>query len=139
MWLLCEDGKREGAYAVKDINNDKVLFLFEQEDDAERYRMQLESEEDAIMEVVEVDEDVAIKACEMYNYKYTIVTPNDFVILRYGLLNNTKHKASNMVDLPAPFVPTTIVVPSEFKSISVHLSPVDRKFLNFTFLNRIIL
>ena len=80
MWLLCEDGKREGAYAVKDINNDKVLFLFEQEDDADRYRMQLESEEDAIMEVVEVDEDVAIKACEMYNYKYTIVTPNDFVI-----------------------------------------------------------
>ena len=80
MWLLCEDGKREGAYAVKDINNDKVLYLFEQEDDAERYRMQLESEEDAIMEVVEVDEDVAIKACEMYNYKYTIVTPNDFVM-----------------------------------------------------------
>ncbi len=80
MWLLCEDGKREGAYAVKDINNNKVLFLFEQEDDAERYRMQLESEEDAIMEVVEVDEDVAIKACEMYNYKYTIVTPNDFVM-----------------------------------------------------------
>ena len=32
------------------------------------------------MEVVEVDEDVAIKACEMYNYKYTIVTPNDFVM-----------------------------------------------------------
>ena len=79
MWLLCEDGKREGAYAVKDINNDKVLFLFEQEDDAERYRMQLESEEDAIMEVVEVDEDVAIKACEMYNYKYTVITPNDIV------------------------------------------------------------
>ena len=65
---------------MKDINNDKVLFLFEQEDDADRYRMQLESEEDAIMEVVEVDEDVAIKACEMYNYKYTIVTPNDFVM-----------------------------------------------------------
>ena len=80
MWLLCEDGKREGAYAVKDINNNKVLFLFEQEDDAERYRMQLESEEDAIMEVVEVDEDVAIKACEMYNYKYTVITTNDFVI-----------------------------------------------------------
>ena len=80
MWLLCEDGKREGAYAVKDINNDKVLFLFEQEDDAERYRMQLESEEDAIMEVVEVDEDVAIKACEMYNYKYAVITPDDIVI-----------------------------------------------------------
>tara|TARA_B100001057_G_C22847213_1_gene949547 strand:+ start:535 stop:801 length:267 start_codon:yes stop_codon:yes gene_type:complete len=80
MWLLCEDGKREGAYAVKDINNDKVLFLFEQEDDAERYRMQLEFDEDSMMEVVEVDEDVAIKACEMYNYKYTVISSNDFVI-----------------------------------------------------------
>ena len=80
MWLLTEEGSREGAYAVKDAANDKVLFLFQKEDDAQRYRMQLESEEDAIMEVVEVDEEVAIKACQMYNYKYTIVTPNDFVI-----------------------------------------------------------
>tara|TARA_B100001094_G_scaffold82714_1_gene79011 strand:+ start:4877 stop:5143 length:267 start_codon:yes stop_codon:yes gene_type:complete len=80
MWLLCEDGQREGAYAVKDINNDKVLFLFEEEDDAERYRMQLEFDEDSLMEVVEVDEEVAIKACEMYNYKYTVISSNDFVI-----------------------------------------------------------
>ena len=80
MWLLCEDGQREGAYAVKDINNDKVLFLFEEEDDAQRYRMQLEFDEDSLMEVVEVDEEVAIKACEMYNYKYTVISSNDFVI-----------------------------------------------------------
>ncbi len=65
---------------VKDAANDKVLFLFQKEDDAQRYRMQLESEEDAIMEVVEVDEEVAIKACQMYNYKYTVITPNDFVM-----------------------------------------------------------
>ena len=80
MWLLTEEGSREGAYAVKDAANDKVLFLFQKEDDAQRYRMQLESEEDAIMEVVEVDEEVAIKACQMYNYKYTVITPNDFVM-----------------------------------------------------------
>ena len=80
MWLLTEEGKREGAYAVKDIANDKVLFLFEQEDDAERYRMQLEDNDQVEMEVVEVDEEVAIKACDMYNYKYAIITPNDIVI-----------------------------------------------------------
>ena len=80
MWLLTEEGKREGAYAVKDIANDKVLFLFEQEDDAERYRMQLEDNDQVEMEVVEVDEEVAIKACDMYNYKYAIITSNDFVI-----------------------------------------------------------
>ena len=80
MWLLTEEGKREGAYAVKDIANDKVLFLFEQQDDAERYRMQLEDNDQVDMEVVEVDEEVAIKACDMYNYKYAIITSNDFVI-----------------------------------------------------------
>ena len=80
MWQLCESGRREGAYAVKDAVNDKVLFLFQNEDDAERYRMQLEIQDDAIMEVVEVDEQVAIKACEMYNYKYTVITSNDFVM-----------------------------------------------------------
>ena len=80
MWLLTEEGKREGAYAVKDIANDKVLFLFEQEDDAERYRMQLEDNDQVDMEIVEVDEEVAIKACDMYNYKYAIITSNDFVI-----------------------------------------------------------
>ncbi len=80
MWLLTEQGSREGAYAVKDIANDKVLFLFEQEDDDERYRIQLEDGESGSMEVVEVEEEVAIKACEMYNYKYAIITQNDFVI-----------------------------------------------------------
>ena len=80
MWLLTEEGRREGAYAVKDINNEKILFLFEERDDAERYVMQLSVDEEVDMEVVEVDEEVAIKACEVYNYKYTIITSNDFVI-----------------------------------------------------------
>jgi len=80
MFLLTEEGKREGAYAVKDIANEKVLLLFEQEDDANRYCMQLDDNEDVGMEVIEVDEEVAIKACEVYNYKYAVITPNDFVI-----------------------------------------------------------
>ena len=80
MWLLTEEGSREGAYAVKDNAGEKVHFLFQQEDDAQRYCMQLKETDEVDMEVVEVDEEVAIKACEMYNYKYTIVTPNDFVI-----------------------------------------------------------
>ena len=42
-------------------------------------------------------------------------------------LNKTKHKASNTVDFPVPLVPTTRVVPSLSNSISVHLSPVERR------------
>ena len=42
--------------------------------------MQLEEQEDAEMDVVEVDDELAIKTCKMYNYKYAVITPNDIVI-----------------------------------------------------------
>jgi hypothetical protein len=32
------------------------------------------------MEVVEVDPELAINTCHQYNYKYAIITPDDFVI-----------------------------------------------------------
>jgi len=79
--LTLKDRKDDGAYAVKNKNGEKVLFLFEEEDDATRYAMMLEEdEESAEMDVVEVDDALAIKTCRMYNYKYAVVTPNDIVI-----------------------------------------------------------
>jgi hypothetical protein len=32
------------------------------------------------MEVVEVDDELAIKTCKLYNYKYAVITPDDIVI-----------------------------------------------------------
>ena len=80
--LTLRDKKEEGAYAVDDGYGEKVLFLFEQEDDAERYAMMLELEKDGDkeMDIVEVDDDLAIKTCRMHNYKYAVITPNDIVI-----------------------------------------------------------
>ena len=83
MYLLTLKDKREtGVYAVEDKTGHKVLFLFEQEDDAERYAMMLEDDDKykKEMAVIEVDDELAIKTCKMYNYKYTVITPNDFVI-----------------------------------------------------------
>lgn len=40
----------------------------------------LEDQEDTEMEVVEVDDALAILTCKRYNYKYAVVTPNDIVI-----------------------------------------------------------
>ena len=81
MYLLTLDSKRDdGAYAVTSDNGDKVLFLFEQEDDAERYAMQLNDQEGSDMVVMEVDGKLAIKTCKVYNYKYAVITPNDIVI-----------------------------------------------------------
>ena len=81
MYLLTlKDNRDDGAYAVQDKHGNKVLFLFEEEDDAERYAMMLEDQEDAIMDIVEVDDELAIKTCRHYAYKYAIITPNDIVI-----------------------------------------------------------
>ena len=81
MFLLTErDKKDEGAYAVKDRRGNKVLFMFEGEDDALRYAQLLELDHGVEMSTIEIDEDIAIKACEMYNYKYSVITPDDIVI-----------------------------------------------------------
>jgi len=78
--LTLRDQKEDGAYAVQNRYGEKVLFLFEEEDDATRYAMQLEDQEDAELDVVEVDGALAIRTCKLYNYKYAVVTPNDIVI-----------------------------------------------------------
>jgi len=83
MYLLSlKDRRDDGAYAVLNRYGEKVLFMFEEEDDAERYAMMLEDDEkyQKEMAVIEVDDELAIKTCRMYNYKYTVITPNDFVI-----------------------------------------------------------
>ena len=85
MYLLTlKDKKDEGAYAVQDTYGDKVLFLFEEEDEALRYAMMLaDSDMDQYkreMDVVEVDDELAIKTCRMHNYKYSVITPDDIVI-----------------------------------------------------------
>ena len=78
--LTLKDQQDDGAYAVQDKHGHKVLFLFEEEDDAERYAMMLEEQDDKEMDLVEVDDALALRTCKMYNYRYSIITPNDIVI-----------------------------------------------------------
>ena len=81
MFLLSLRHRRDdGAYAVQDSNGDKVLFLFEEEDDAERYAMMLNDDENADLNVIEIEDAVAIRTCKLYNYKYAVITPNDIVV-----------------------------------------------------------
>ena len=54
--------------------------MFEEEDDAERYAMMMNDEEDSSLSVIEVDDSLAIMTCKRYNYKYAVITPNDIVI-----------------------------------------------------------
>jgi hypothetical protein len=78
--LTLKDKKDDGAYAVQNRYGEKVLFLFEEEDDAFRYALMLEDQDEKEMEVVEVDGALAIMTCRRYNYKYTVITSNDIVI-----------------------------------------------------------
>ena len=78
--LTLKDKKEQGAYAVQDGSGNHVLFLFEEEDDGERYAMMLHDQDDKEMDLVEVEDELALRTCKMYNYRYSIITPNDIVI-----------------------------------------------------------
>ena len=81
MYLLTlKDRRDDGAYAVLNRYGEKVLFMFEEEDDATRYALQLEDNDYPEMLVVEVDDDAAVAACEMHNYEYNVITPEDIIV-----------------------------------------------------------
>ena len=72
--------KTDGAYSVMDDEGEQILYLFEEEDDAMRFAMMLEEDGSPDMHVIEIEDDIMIKTCELHEYKYAIITKNDFVI-----------------------------------------------------------
>lgn len=86
------DKTEEGAFAIVDSDGEKVLVLFEDEDDAERYLGFLEADDYPEMEIIEVNDKTAIKTCEMYNYSYIVIRPDELVIppKDYALFSENK-------------------------------------------------
>ena len=81
MYILTIKGHEQVAdYAVADDDGEKSLYLFEEEDDALRYSGLLEAEDYPPMVVVEIEDKLAIQTCMVYNYRYVIITEDDFVI-----------------------------------------------------------
>jgi len=81
MFILTINGKEtEGAYSVIDGEGENILYFFQEEDDAVRYAMMLEEDGSPEMHVIEIEDDVMIKTCEMHGYQYTIITSDDIVI-----------------------------------------------------------
>jgi len=81
MFLLTIYGREsEGAYSVVNEYGEKILYLFEEEDDAERYAMMLEEDGHPEMHLIEIEDDVMLQTCNLNDYKYTIITSNDIVI-----------------------------------------------------------
>jgi hypothetical protein len=81
MFIITISGKeKEGAYSVTDDEGDQILYLFQEEDDAVRYAMMLEEDGYPEMHVIEIEDDVMLKTCELHGYQYTVITPDDIVI-----------------------------------------------------------
>jgi hypothetical protein len=81
MFILTINGReKEGAYSVRNDEGEHVLYLFQEEDDATRYAMMLEDDGYPEMHVIEIEDEVMIKTCELHDYQYTLITPDDIVI-----------------------------------------------------------
>jgi hypothetical protein len=81
MFIIAVAGReKEGAYSVIDDDGEQVLYIFCNEDDAERYAMQLEELDYPEMHVLEVEDEIMIKTCEIHDHRYTIITSDDIVI-----------------------------------------------------------
>tara|TARA_Y100000004_G_scaffold141678_1_gene161086 strand:- start:590 stop:874 length:285 start_codon:yes stop_codon:yes gene_type:complete len=79
--LTIKDREEEGAWSVEDEDGEQILYLFEEEDDAVRYAMMLEEEETCPeMHIIEVENEIMIKTCEMHDYQYAVITKDDIVV-----------------------------------------------------------
>jgi len=81
MYILTIEGREEqGAFSVADDDGDKVLYMFEEEDDASRYAILLEGDGYPELSVMEVDDEIIFHVCEINEHKYTVITTNDIVV-----------------------------------------------------------
>ena len=72
MFILAVKGfEEDGAFSLENDDGEKILIMFEEEDDADRYAELISIEDDyPEMSVIEVDDFVAMQACENHDYMY---------------------------------------------------------------------
>ena len=80
MYILTIKGREsKGAYSVVDQDNEQVLYMFEEKDDATRYALQLEDRNYPKMRVMEIEDEMMIRSCELHGHKYAVITSDDIV------------------------------------------------------------
>ena len=81
MYIVTLENHPDGVYSVFDEIEDRVIPIFEEEDDAERYLMMLEEDDDyPPMQIVEIEDHVIIGACQDRGHKFSIITTDDLLI-----------------------------------------------------------
>ena len=81
-YILTLKDKPEGVFSVIDrITGEHIIPIVEDEDDAERYAIQLlDTEMNLELQILEIEKDYIVAACEERNQKYAIITIDDFII-----------------------------------------------------------
>ena len=80
MFILALKDNPEGVYTVINELEEKVLLIFENEDDAERYSIMLNENNVPQVKVVSYDDNLLLKTCEAIGQRYSIVGPYDLVV-----------------------------------------------------------
>jgi hypothetical protein len=81
MFIITLEDHPDGVFSVFDDAEDRVIPIWTDIDDAERYLMMMEEDDDyPPMQVVEMEDHVIIGACQERAQKFSIITPDDFLI-----------------------------------------------------------
>ena len=81
MFILTLKEEVTGVFSIVDDEGDQIIPIFESEDDADRYNYHMESiDGHPAMQVVEIEEDLIVHACEERQQKYAIIGIDDFLV-----------------------------------------------------------
>ena len=81
MFVITLKDQPQCIFSVFDEKEDRIVPLFENPDDAVRYVMQLQTdEENPDLQVVNVEPEQIIHACRAQGQKYSIITTDELII-----------------------------------------------------------
>ena len=81
MFVITLKDHPQGIFSVFDEKEDRIVPLFEEQDDAVRYVMQLaEDEENPELQIMNVEPEQIIPACRAQNQRYSIISADDFIV-----------------------------------------------------------
>jgi len=80
MFVLTIANQPEGVFSLHDDDENRVIPIWTEVDDANRYLMMIQEEDYPDMQVVEMEDHVIIGACQDRGQRFSIITPDDFLI-----------------------------------------------------------
>ena len=81
MFIITLEDHPDGVFSVFNNAEDRVIPIWTEEDDVDRYILMMEEDPDyPPMQVVEMDDHVIIGMCQERGQRFSIITPDDFLI-----------------------------------------------------------